>query len=89
MLLDLLGDLTIVDFGISREIDLNQTKTYETFVRGTLFWLPPGLAEHFGGKGKVKKNDCKDPFRDPNNPSFKHYYDNIAFANFRLTLNDP
>ena len=104
ILIDLSGNLKIVDFGISREIDFDQTTTYQTFVRGTLFWLPPELVERLGGKGKIKKNDeirvavmllfyifsgGKHPFRDSNNSSFKQYCDDVASANFRTTLSDP
>ena len=104
ILIDLSGNLKIVDFGISREIDFDQTTTYETFVRGTLFWLPPELVGRLGGKGKVKKNDeirvavmlifyifsgGKHPFRDSNNNIYKQYCDDVASANFRTTLSDP
>ena len=54
-MMDLSGALKIVDFGISPGVDFTQTINYETFTRGTLWWLPPELLQNMGKQGKVNK----------------------------------
>ena len=105
ILIDDTGVLKIVDFGTSREIDMSQTTTYETFTQGTVTWLPPELLLSIGGgKGKVRKegdifvavmllfyifSGGHHPFCDLSSWNLVKYSSDITTLNFCETLKDP
>ena len=104
ILIDLSGNPKIVDFGISREIDLVQTTTYETLTLGSFYWLPPELLQVMGSKSKVKKegdifvalmlvffvfSNGQHPFRNLKETNIFQFYMDVSTCNFQLKLNDP
>ena len=102
VLVNLSGVVKIVDFGISRKLDPNQTTDPSTLTAGTYSWMPPEI--ELGRKDKVMTSSDvfvaamllfyifsggEHPFCDLAETSYTKCQANIQDRKFRARINDP